>query len=330
MLGIKMRILTISCVMFSTLSIVEAAKWKNDERATVKISCGSFRSSLELKVNFFENEKLSGEPYAVLSNEKFVKKGDPCEKGSCWLNFDSDMYYLQVTGSDSPRVLVIPFDKQISERTYMTIHKDKKLFFDIANKECTFLGEKESAKFIKNRRFPYKPVDDLEITPKGLKDEPFSSAYYFWVEKSAKEVYDQFMKDYPQALNIVNILRKELRPGSFLSFKKKIDELVSKDLPRDSLEELLKGVSEQAGSDDDVKVDQVKAFNGAEFQKGFLGCLTGKFISDHVREIDKEVITFCGPNSGPPICCRFHALKKKENGHDSVELKFVLIGWSEV
>jgi hypothetical protein len=331
MLGIKIKFLTISCAILSTMSTVEAAKWKNDERPTVKISCGSFRSSLELKVNFYEDEKLVGEPYAVLSNLKFIPRGQNCSsESSCGINFDSELYQLQVTGSDSPYVLVLPFDKQLSERTYMTMHMDKKLFFNIENKECIFLSEKESAKFIRNRKFPYKPVDDLEIAPSGLKDEPLSSAYFFWVEKSAKEVYDQFMRDYPDAQNIVSALRKELKPGSFQSFKKKIDEIVSKDLPRDNLEELLKGVSEQAGSDDYVKVDQIKAFNGAEFQKGFLGCLTGKYVSDHVKELDKEVITFCGPNTGPPVCCRFHAIKKKENGKEKVQVKFVLIGWTEV
>lgn len=210
----EIRILTLVYSLMIFVSTVEA-RWKNYDKATVKISCGSHRPSLDLKVKFFEDEKLSGEPYAILSNLKFMLRGKDCSsEGSCLRNFDSEIYYLQVTGSDSPLVLAIPFDKQIDERTYMAIHKDKKLFFNVENKECILLDEKESVEFVQNPRFPYKSVVPTDEKTR----ESYSSAFVFWIEKPVRDVYEQFMRDNPQALAIVNSLKSEIKIGSFEKF----------------------------------------------------------------------------------------------------------------
>lgn len=323
MLKTEIRILTLIYSLLIFVSSAEA-RWKNYDRATVKVSCGSYRPSIELKIKFFEDEKLSGEPYAVLSNEKFVKKGDTCEKGSCWLSFDSDIYFLQIVASESPRVLAIPFDKQIDERTYMAIHKDKKLFFNIENKECIFLNEKESAEFVQNPRFPYKSVAPTDEKTK----EPFSSAFVFWIEKPAKDVFKQFMRDYPQALAIVNSLKSEIKIGSFEKFNKKLNEYHSKGIYTGGFEDQLRAAL--FIEDDYAEIsasDQAKAFNKELFQKGLIESLSGKLVLATPKFNNIDNIVFCDQNLSIPICTTFEVIKKKENGQNKTDIKFGFMKW---
>jgi hypothetical protein len=300
-----------------------ADRWKNRKNSTLKINCGVNKPNFNLAIKFFEDEKLNGEPFAILSNDEFKKKGDPCLKSRCLLDFNSDFYSLQVTGSDSPRIIVIPFEQMINDRTYMLTYQKKKLFMNVESKECSFLNPKESEEFISNQNFPYQSAEKGD-------SGPLSPAFVFWVEKPAKEVHAQFVKNYPEALTIINKLRKELSPGSFERFKTQINEVLAEDFSSASLDELLGGSLGMSEMNENTSIDQTKAFDGKSFQDGFLGCLTGDNVLGHKKEADSESITFCGSNPGVPICCRFKAIKKKENGKVKVKVMFGLEMWYDV
>lgn len=321
----EIRILTLVCSLMIFVSTAEA-RWKNYDKATVKISCGSHRPSLDLKVKFFEDEKLSGEPYAILSNLKFMPRGKDCSsEGSCSLNFDSELYYLQVTGSSSPYVIVLPFDKQFSERTYMTMYKDKKLFFNIENKECVLLNNEESRAFTENIRFPYKSV---QPTTDEKTREPYSSAFVYWIEKPAKDVYDQFMRDNPQALAIANSLKSEIKIGSFEKFNKKLNEYHSKGIYTGGFEDQIRAA---LFSDDDYTEisasDQTKTFDKDLFQQGLIESLSGRFVLAVPKVDEVERIVFCAPGFSAPICTHFEVIKKKEKGQNKRDIKFGFMKW---
>jgi hypothetical protein len=319
------KIWILACLVISGAFVpnAKADQWKNRKSSTLKINCGINKPNFNLAVKFFEDEKLSGEPYAIISNDEFKKKGDACLKSRCSLDYYSDFYGLQVTGSDSPRIIVIPFDRMINERMYSVNYKNKKLFMHVESKECIFLNSKESESFISNRRFPYQSVPDWESAPQ-------TPAFVFWVEKPAKEVYAHFVKKYPEALTIINKLRKELAPGKLERFKTQLDEVLAEDFSSASLFELLGSSLGIPEINESTSFDQEKAFNGKSFQEGFLGCLNGESVLSHKIELDSEWITFCGSKSGIPTCCRFQAIKKKESGKEKVKVLFGLEMWGDV